>query len=226
MASLFVVATPIGNLKDITLRALETLSSVSFIACEDTRHSSKLLSAHGISKPLISCFARKESAGAAKVVDRLNGGEDGAYISDAGTPGVSDPGAILVRTVRDSGHEVVPIPGAAAVTSLFSVNGFKGKGFIFEGYLSPKAGRRRTRLKELLAMEKPVILYESPYRIINLLRDIADIHPEGRVLIGREMTKLHEEIIESTALEAAEMLESRGSVKGEFAVLVSLAKKV
>ena len=226
MSRLYIVATPIGNLKDITLRALEILKEVDFIACEDTRHSRRLFTAHGIAKPLVSCHAPMEESGAGRVVGLLGEGKTGAYVSDAGTPGISDPGSLLVRRVRDAGHEIIPIPGPSAASALVSVSGFRGKGFRFEGYLSPKAGRRRSRLAELLDSEESVLLYESPYRIVKLMRDIADMYPEREVLIGREMTKMHEEYVEMPAAAAADMLESRSVIKGEFAVLVAGNKKV
>ena len=225
MPTLYVVATPIGNLRDITIRALEMLREVSAIVCEDTRHSSRLLSHHGIRKPLVSGHSHNERQSAAAVVARLEAGEDVAYITDAGTPGISDPGRTLVRVVRDAGYRVVPIPGPSATATIASVNAFPGKTVIFEGFLSPKAGRRKGRLKELLAMGETFILYESPHRLVKLLTALADLEPERDVLLGREMTKMHEEFVESTAKQLLEIMETRPVVKGECVLLVGPPKK-
>ncbi len=225
MATLYVVATPIGNLGDITIRALDTLKAVSAIVCEDTRHSSRLLSHYGIRKPLQSGHSHNEQRSAAAVVARLNAGENVAYITDAGTPGISDPGRVLVRSVRDAGHSVVPIPGASAVSAILSVNPFPGKAVVFEGFLSPKSGRRKKRLQELLSTGESFILYESPHRLLKLLAALADLDPDRDVLLGREMTKMHEEFVEGSAGQVLEIMEGRASVKGECAILVGPAKK-
>ncbi|MGI9255480.1 MAG: 16S rRNA (cytidine(1402)-2'-O)-methyltransferase [Salinispira sp.] len=224
-AELYIVATPIGNLSDITLRALETLRSVDVIACEDTRHSLRLLNAHGISKPLISCRAHNESAAVRQIISRLEAGENIAFVSDAGTPGISDPGALLVRKVRDEGFRVVPIPGASALSAIMSISGFSGKRVIFEGFLSPKSGKRKKQIKDLLEMDSSFILYESPFRIVKLLADMAELclqRSENRkILCGRELTKVYEEVLEGHADELYNILAARPSIKGEFVVLVS-----
>ncbi len=225
MATLYVVGTPIGNLGDITFRAIETFKSVDVIACEDTRHTLQLLTHFEIRKPLISCRSQNESVAGEKVIQLLNEGKNVAYASDAGTPGISDPGAVLAGLVRKAGHTVVPIPGPSAFTSLVSVAGAGGKTLIFEGFLSPKPGRRRKRLAELLNTGDAFILYESPFRIVKLLTDIADIESNRNVVIGRELTKLHEEIVEGSALELKENFSSRDSIKGEFAIFVFGSKK-
>jgi 16S rRNA (cytidine1402-2'-O)-methyltransferase len=224
VARLYVVATPIGNLKDITLRALEVLSSVHAVAAEDTRTTRKLLSAHGISKQLLSCHAHSEEQSAKGIIGLLADGHDVAYASDAGTPGVSDPGKLLVRAVRDAGFEVFPIPGASAATALLSVSGHEGKSFFFEGFLSPKSGRRRKRLAELLTIDAAFLLFESPFRVLKLLEDLADLCHDRRIVIGREMTKMHEEYLSGTATELIETLSSRGVQRGEFALLVESGK--
>ena len=226
VAELFVVGTPIGNLGDITFRAVETLKSVDFIAAEDTRHTLQLLNHFEIKKPLISCRAQNERIAGERIIDLLKQGHNVAYASDAGTPGVSDPGAVLVDWVREAGFNVVPIPGPAAFTTLVSVAGTGGKTLIFEGFLSPKSGKRRTRLKELLETGNAVVIYESPFRIVKLLADIADIESTRRVVVGRELTKLHEEISSGTALQVFEDYSSRQSIKGEFAVFISGVKNV
>lgn len=198
MSTLYIVGTPIGNLGDITFRAVETLKSVDVIAAEDTRHTLQLLNHFEIHKPLISCRSQNEKPASEKVISLLRQGQNVAYASDAGTPGISDPGAVLASAVRHAGFEVVPVPGASAFATLVSVAGSGGKTLIFEGFLSPKPGRRRSRLKELMDTGAAVVLYESPFRIVKLLSDIADIDSGRRVVVGREMTKLHEVFLLST----------------------------
>jgi len=220
MGKLLMVATPIGNLGDITLRALEALRGADAIACEDTRHTIKLLSHYGISKPLLSCHANDEERGAARVLGILSEGKTVAYCSDAGTPGLSDPGALLARRAREAGHEVSPLPGASAFAALVSTAGAGGRSFLFDGFPSPKAGRRKRRVEELLAGRESFVLYESPYRILALLEDIAAAGPERRICVGREMTKLHEEFLAGKASEILAELRSRTEQRGEFAVLV------
>ena len=218
------MGTPIGNLGDITYRALETFKAVDVIACEDTRHTLQLLNHFEIKKPLVSCRAQNEQVAAQKLVRLLDEGQTVAYASDAGTPGISDPGAVLVDIAREAGYDVVPIPGACAFVSLASVAGSGGKSLLFEGFLSPKPGRRRSRLRELMATGFAFVLYESPFRIVKLLADIADIQCERRIVVGRELTKLHEEIVEGTAAEVLENFAGRSKILGEFAVFVSGSK--
>ncbi len=226
MSTLYIVGTPIGNLGDITYRAVETLKNVDVVAAEDTRHTLQLLTHLEIRKPLISCRAQNEEFAAQKIIQLMDEGKNIAFASDAGTPGISDPGAVLADLVRKAGHAVVPIPGPSAFATLVSVAGAGGKTLIFEGFLSPKTGKRRSRLKELLSTEDAIVLYESPFRIVKLLTDIADIDNNRRVVVGRELTKLHEEIIEGTASELRDDFASRASIKGEFAVFISGIKKV
>lgn len=235
MATLYVVGTPIGNLDDITFRAIETLKKVDVIAAEDTRHTLQLLNAmeakglathNELKKPLISCRSQNEEIAANKIIELMDDGKDVAYASDAGTPGISDPGAVLAGLVRKAGHTVVPIPGACAFATLVSVAGAGGKTLTFEGFLSPSPGKRRGRLRELLATGNAIVLYESPFRIVKLLTDIADIESDRRVVVGRELTKLHEEIIEGTASELRDNFAERSSIKGEFAVFISGVKKL
>lgn len=221
MSTLYIVGTPIGNLGDITFRAVETFKSVDVVAAEDTRHTLQLLNHLEIKKPLISCRAQNEEFASEKIIKLLDEGQTVAYASDAGTPGISDPGAVLAGLARKAGHTVVPIPGPSAFATLVSVAGAGGKTLIFEGFLSPKPGRRRTRLRELLATGDAVILYESPFRIVKLLTDIADIESTRRVVVGRELTKLHEEIIEGTAAEMRDEFAGRSKILGEFAVFIS-----
>jgi len=225
MAILYIVATPIGNLQDITLRALETLKTADVIGCEDTRHTRKLLSAFDIHKPLVTCNAHKERSEQYEILTYLNNGQNAAYVTDSGTPGLSDPGTALVRRVREEGHTVLPVPGASAVTALASLGGFPGKTLIFEGFLSPKQGRRKKELDLLLKTEKKFILFESPFRILKLLADIKALDPLRLILLGREMTKQYEEYREGTAGELYEYLEKKDRIRGEFSLLVSGNKK-
>lgn len=221
MGILFVVATPIGNLKDISFRALETFQEADFIACEDTRHTLGLLTHYEISKPLISCRAVNEAAASEKIVKLLDEGKKIAYASDAGTPAISDPGSILVRMAREAGHTIIPIPGASAFGAIMSIAGTYDKTVVFEGFLSPKAGKRKRRLQELFDFGAGFVLYESPYRIVKLLADIAEIDSNRELIVGRELTKLHEEIIKGSAAEVLQDFEKRPSIKGEFSVFVT-----
>lgn len=221
MSILYIVGTPIGNLGDITFRALETFKSVNVIACEDTRHTLELLTHFEIRKPLISCRSQNEKIAAEKIIKLLNDGQNVAYASDAGMPGISDPGSVLAYMVRKAGHTVTPVPGPSAFATLASVAGPGGKTLLFEGFLSPSPGKRRKRLRELLGMGSAFILYESPFRIVKLLADIADIDNSRRVVVGRELTKLHEEIVDGTSLEVRDDFAARESIKGEFAVFIS-----
>jgi len=221
MATLYIIGTPIGNLGDISFRAVETLKKADLVACEDTRRTLKLLSHLGIRVKMLSCRSQNEEFAAGKVLDALNQGQTVAYASDAGTPSLSDPGAVLTRMAVNAGHDVVPVPGPSAFAALLSVAGGKDKTVIFEGFLSPKAGRRKSRLRELMAMDAACILYESPFRILKLLGDIAEIDSSRYICIGREMTKIHEEFIRGTAAEALEILAKKNEQIGEFAVYLS-----
>lgn len=225
MAILYIVATPIGNLEDISLRAIRILQEVDVIACEDTRHTLKLLNHLGIKKPLVACYAYDEEKGVQRIVSLLKDGKNVAYCSDAGTPGLSDPGIMAAEQARKTGFEVVPIPGASAFAALVSAAGIYYKSVLFEGFLPVKPGKRKARLQELMNRPEAFLLYESPYRIIKLLTDIADIEAERNLCVGREMTKLHEEFICSSAIEAKNALLQKPALKGEFSVLVSGAKK-
>jgi 16S rRNA (cytidine1402-2'-O)-methyltransferase len=225
MPELYVIARPIGNLKDITYRAVELLSTVDVIACEDTRHTLKLLNHYNIKKPLLSCRSQNEEKVAFKIIELLEEGKDIGYASDAGTPALSDPGTRLVHTVREHGFTVTPIPGVSAFTTLLSVAGIGGKTVTFEGFLSPKSGRRKKRLEELMNRDEGFIIFESPYRIVKVLQEIADSNSKQYVCVGREMTKMHEEYVAGTALEVLEYFQEKPSVKGEFSVFISGKKK-
>ncbi len=225
MAILYIIATPIGNLEDITLRAVRILGEVDSIACEDTRHTLKLLNHLGIRKPLVSCYAYEEERGSARILALLAQEKNVAYCSDAGTPGLSDPGVLVVARAREAGYEVVPIPGPSAFAALVSAAGIFHKSVTFDGFPSPKPGRRRSRVKELMSRDEAFIMYESPHRIVKLLVDIADIDSERNICVGREMTKLHEEFLTGTASMVRDALAARAEVKGEIALLVSGPKK-
>ena len=224
MAVLYIIGTPIGNLGDISYRAAETLKNADIVACEDTRHTLKLLSHLGISVKMLSCRAQNEKFAAQKVIGYLDEGKTVAYASDAGTPALSDPGSVLARKASEAGHEVIPIPGPSAFTSLLSVAGAMDKSVIFEGFLSPKPGRRRSRLRELLDTGYGFVIYESPFRILKLFDELADLDNSRYVCTGREMTKVHEEYLRGSVEEIHGILQKRAeksAIKGEFSVFVS-----
>jgi 16S rRNA (cytidine1402-2'-O)-methyltransferase len=221
MSILYIIGTPIGNLGDLSFRAAEILKSVDLVACEDTRRTLKLLSHLGIRVPLLSCRAQNEESAASRLIEALNTGKTAAYASDAGTPGLSDPGAVLAGRAAAAGHDVIPVPGASAFASLVSVAGAPDKTVVFEGFLSPKAGRRRSRLKELLATGWAFVLYESPFRVLKLLGDLADLDNERYMCVGREMTKVHEEYLRGSPSEIYAILSQKERQIGEFALFIS-----
>jgi 16S rRNA (cytidine1402-2'-O)-methyltransferase len=194
---------------------------VDTVACEDTRHTLKLLNHLGIKKPLIACYAYEEEKGSARILGLLNQGRNVAYCSDAGTPGISDPGVLAAQLAREQGHEVVPIPGPSALAALASAAGVFFKAVTFDGFPSPKPGRRRSRVRELMEREEAFIMYESPHRIVKLLADIAAVDAGRRICVGRELTKLHEEFSVGAAADIAADYEARKEIKGELAVLVA-----
>jgi 16S rRNA (cytidine1402-2'-O)-methyltransferase len=218
---LFVVATPLGHLEDITLRALKTLRSVSLVACEDTRHTGGLLRAHGITVPLTSYFEQNERWKGERILDALRAGRDVALVSDAGTPGISDPGYRLVREARAEGLPVVPVPGASAVVAALSVSGLPTDRFLFVGFLPPRAGARRQALQELAARRETLVFYESPARAVAALGDMAGALGDREAFLFREATKLHEEYRRGRLLELQRELESRAAVKGEIVLVVA-----
>ena len=213
-----MVATPIGNLEDVSARALRILGEVHAIAAEDTRVTARLLSRHGLRKPLISYRAPVERRGLDRVLAALDAG-DVALVSDAGTPTLSDPGQLLVSSAWDAGHTVVPIPGPSAIAAALSVAGYGGPGFTFVGYLPRKAGEIRRLLASLAESPRPLVAFESPYRIRKSLGLIAEVLPDRHVTLGRELTKLHEQVLRGTASEIAEALDDK--VRGEITLVVS-----
>jgi 16S rRNA (cytidine1402-2'-O)-methyltransferase len=220
--ALYVVATPIGNLGDITLRALDTLKSVDRVAAEDTRVSGQLLAHFNISKPLISIREHNERAAADKVIAWIVAGEAVAYVSDAGTPAVSDPGARLVAAVRAAGLTVVPIPGASAVTTALSAAGIESGQWLFHGFLPPKSGARRAQLQTLAALPSALVFYEAPHRIEETLADMAAVLDGARpVTLARELTKRFESIVTLPLADAPAWLAADPNhVRGEFVVIV------
>ena len=213
-----MVATPIGNLEDVTARALRVLGEVGAIAAEDTRITARLLARHGIRKPLISYRAPVERRGLPRVLAELDQ-HDVALVSDAGTPTVSDPGQALVTAAWAAGHTVVPIPGPSSVTAALSIAGYGGPGFTFLGYLPRKPGEMRRLLATLAADPRPAVAFESPYRVRKSLAVIAEVMPERQLTVAREMTKLHEQLVRGTATEVLAVLGD--PPRGEFTVVIS-----
>jgi 16S rRNA (cytidine1402-2'-O)-methyltransferase len=218
LSKLYVVATPIGNLEDVSARAIRVLSEVSAIAAEDTRVTARLLARHGIRKPMISYRAPVERRGLPRVMSALDAG-DVALVSDAGTPTVSDPGQALVTAAWAAGHTVVPIPGPSSVTAALSIAGYGGHGFTFVGYLPRKPGEMRRLLDRLRDDPRPVVAFESPFRIAKSLALIAESMPQRSVTVTRELTKVHEEVLRGTAAEVTAALGDRA--RGEFTVVIS-----
>ncbi len=218
-----MVATPIGHLQDITLRALAVLRAVDRIAAEDTRHTHGLLSAHGISARLMAAHEHNEEHAAAQIVALLNAGEQIAFVSDAGTPGISDPGARLVARVREAGHPVVPIPGPSAVVAAMSVSGLLSTGFRFIGFLPPKRGARQSHLLALRDEPEVLAFYEAPHRIRDSVADMAEVLGAGReIVIARELTKRFEQIVHLPLAEAVAWLDADSDhQRGEFVLLVT-----
>lgn len=225
MSKFYIVATPIGNLGDITLRAIETLKNVDFILCEDTRETKKILNKYNINKPTMSYHAQSKLAKVDKIFELLKEGKNLALVSDAGTPGISDPGALLVSKIKEKFSEedvqVVPIPGATALITALSASGLPTHEFSFLGFLPHKKGRE-TLFKEISDAKRTIVFYESPHRILKTLESLANFCPDKKVCIARELTKIYEEFKTGSALEVLEYLnENPVKQKGEFTVIVS-----
>jgi 16S rRNA (cytidine1402-2'-O)-methyltransferase len=221
MGTFYVVATPIGNMKDITLRAIETLKGVDLVLAEDTRVTKKLLSRYDIQKPVWRADARAEWDMGEKVTHELISGKNIAFVSDAGTPNISDPGSVIVQYVREHLPSVVivPIPGVSAITTLISVSGVSGDAFAFFGYPPHKKGRN-TFFRKIPEMETPVVFYESPHRIEKTIQSIGDYCGENRkICIGRELTKIHEEVFWGTIREAGRHFKGERK-RGEFVIII------
>jgi 16S rRNA (cytidine1402-2'-O)-methyltransferase len=217
--TLYVVATPLGNLEDITLRALRVLKEVAVVACEDTRRTRILLSHFGIHAPVTSYFEHNKVTKGARLIETLRSGRSVALVTDAGTPGISDPGFLLVKQARDAGLPVVPVPGPSAVVAALSAAGVPADRFVFDGFLPVKPGRRMRRLEALRALEMTVVCYESPHRILAALEAIAQVFGEREILVAREMTKQFEEIVRGHAAALKARFEA-GPVRGELTVII------
>ncbi len=227
---LYIVATPIGNLGDITLRALETLKNVDVVLSEDTRVTGNLLRHFEVHKPLISFHEHTEGDKALKLVERMLAGESMALVTDAGTPGISDPGNVLVARAIEAGLRVVPIPGANALGAIISVAGIDMREFMFLGFPPHKKGRE-TFFRGVAESTLPVIYYESPHRVIKNLELLMELGPNKKLVLGRELTKVFEEVVRGSVAEVKTYLEGKtGKMKGEFTIIVypvkSLSDKV
>lgn len=218
VGKLFVVATPIGNLSDITLRAIETLKSVDFIAAEDTRTSSILLNHFGITKPMISFHSHSGTGRTREIIEKISRGVSAALITDAGTPGVSDPGYTLVRDAVESGVEVVPVPGPTAFVAALSASGLRTDRFLFEGFLPLKKGRH-AKLRLLSAETRTIVFYESPHRIEKTLRELSTYFGDRRCFVARELTKIHETFYRGTLSQILNLID-RSERRGEFVIVV------
>jgi 16S rRNA (cytidine1402-2'-O)-methyltransferase len=221
--ALYVVGTPIGNLGDITLRALETLRGVDLVACEDTRHARQLLDHHGIRASTLALHQHNENEAAEKLVAQLGAGKRVALITDAGTPGVSDPGARAVAAVRAAGFRVIPIPGPNAVVTALSAAGLTDPRFLFVGFLPAKVGARRTAISGLAAVEATLVFYEAPHRVRETIADLVELLDNGRTIVfARELTKLFEQIAAMPLAEAPAWLAADANrERGEFVLMVS-----
>lgn len=217
--TLYVVATPIGNLEDITGRAVRVLGQVDLVACEDTRRTRALLTHLGISKPTLSYYAHNTLARGPEILRRLREGQSVALVTDAGTPGISDPGFLLVREARAAGVAVVPVPGPSAVVAALSAAGLPADRFVFDGFLPVKPGRRLNRLRALRELDLTVVLYESPHRIAATLEAIAEVFGEVEVVVARELTKQFEEVVSAPPAAHRERL-AAGGIRGEFTLVI------
>ncbi len=223
MSKFYVVATPIGNMGDITLRAIETLKSVDLILCEDTRVTKKLLNKYGINKPTMSYHAQSKLSKTDKILELLKEDKDLALVSDAGTPGISDPGALLISKIRTwtSDVQVMPIPGATALITALSGSGLPTHEFTFLGFLPHKKGRE-TLFKEISESKKTMVFYESPHRILKTLESLVKFCPDKKVCVARELTKIYEEFKTGTPIEVLEYYtKNKEKQRGEFTVLIT-----
>lgn len=220
---LSIVATPIGNLGDLTFRALWNLKECTVIYAEDTRVTLKLLNHYGLRKPVFRLDAATEGKKSKEILDRIRAGEHVVYVTDAGTPGVSDPGARLVSLIRANGGVIEAVPGPSALTAALSIAGISADRFLFLGFLPHKKGRQ-TALKKIAASEIPVILYESPHRIMKLLQEFEQVAPKRSITLARELTKMHEEVLFGAPAEVAAQLKKKEAVRGEFVVIVGSSR--
>ena len=219
---LYIVATPIGNLKDITYRAVEILNEADYIAAEDTRKSRKLLTHYGIPGKVVSYYSAREDVKARELIGLLTKGKSVALVTDAGTPAISDPALKIVRLAITMDIEVVPVPGPSALVASLCASGLDTSTFLFDGFLPVKSGRRSKRLKELCASGQTVVMFESTHRILRLIDELAEEIPERKIVVARELTKIFEEFIRGTPAEVRQLLTGK-KVKGEFVVLIPSA---
>ena len=220
--TLYLVATPIGNLEDITLRALRTLRECDLIAAEDTRHTGQLLNHFNISRPMVSYFRFNEAKRSEEIIERLRGGQTVALVTDAGTPGISDPGERVVKAALAAGCRVESVPGACALIAALTASGLPTAEFHFIGFLPHKSGQRRKRLEQAREMPGTLVLYEAPYRVQKLMQELAEILPQRPVVLARELTKKFEEFLRGAPADLMEHF-SRRAPKGEFVVLIGPA---
>jgi len=223
--TLYLVATPIGNLEDITLRALRVLREADLIACEDTRQTRRLLDHFGISKPLISYHEHNEAARTAELMEKLEAGANVALVSDAGTPLISDPGYRAAAAAIAAGITVVPIPGPSAILAALAASGLATDDFRFCGFLPARSAQRRKTLADLADADGTLIFYEAPHRILETLEDVETVMPGRPVVIARELTKIHEEFLRGSAAEVRAQLAAKPSVKGEITLLLGRPAK-
>jgi len=217
--TLYVVSTPIGNLEDITLRALRVLKDVDIIAAEDTRHSRKLMTHYGISKPLMSYWGEREKTRSLEILKRLSSGQTVALISDAGTPGISDPGTVVIKRALEEGHSVVSIPGPSASIAALSISGLPTEEFTFLGFLPSKKTQRRKVLFNLGLEQRTLVFYEAPHRILETLSDMEEVFVERKAVVVKELSKIHEEVIRGNISEIVKGLE-KSTIAGEYIILV------
>ncbi len=221
---LYVVSTPIGNLEDITLRALDTLRKVDYIACEDTEHSMKLLNYYEIKKPLISYWSEKEKVRAEEIIQKIKSGHNVALITDAGTPGISDPGAVVISRAIQEGIDIIAVPGVTALITALSISGLNSQEFTFIGFLPVKQSQRKKKLLELSSEKRTLVFYEAPHRILPALDDMLEVLGDRKVCITKELTKMFEEVLRGNLSEIIEKLE-RSKIAGEYVILVEGAKE-
>ncbi|MDW7972761.1 MAG: 16S rRNA (cytidine(1402)-2'-O)-methyltransferase [Thermodesulfovibrio sp.] len=221
---LYVVATPIGNLEDITLRALDTLKKVDYIACEDTEHSIKLLNYYGIKKPLISYWSEKEKVKAEEIIQKIKAGNNVALITDAGTPGISDPGAVVISRAIEEDIDIIPLPGPSALITALSVSGLNTEEFTFIGFLPVKQSHRKKKLLELSSERRTLVFYEAPHRILQTLNDMLEVFGDRKVCIARELTKIFEEVLRGKLSKIIEKLEN-SKIAGEYVIVVEGAEE-
>lgn len=221
--TLYLVATPIGNLEDITHRGVRILGQADLVACEDTRQTRKLLNHYGIDTPTVSCHEHNEAARSTQLIEKLERGADIVLVSDAGTPVVSDPGYHLVTRAIERGIPVVPIPGPSAAMAALAASGLSSDSFHFAGFLPSRAAQRRKAIGKLKDLECTAILYEAPHRILDTLADLDKLLGDRPVVVARELTKIHEEFLRGAAASIREQLAARPAVKGEFTVLIGKA---